>query len=151
MKKIKKFLFNERSIDKDELCREYGFSKGKFFHIKTSEVGLDDCLNSYTANLHDATRTVFNSILLQKQPSFFCSWFMPSIESRAESQEYSPCCLGHCSEQRRHLALCLIKLYSNQRTQSAGFEDAVNFALTAGGRVKKWQPAIRDRQEENKK
>lgn len=51
----------------------------------------------------------------------------------------------------RHFALSLSKLYPNQRKQRAGFEDTVNFALTAGGRVKQWQPAIRDRREENKK
>jgi len=71
--------------------------------------------------------------------------------SRAESQKYSPCSLGRSSGKERHFALCLIKLYPSQTKQTAGFEDAVNFALTAGGTVKQWQPAIRDRREENKK
>lgn len=121
------------------------------FMWKCLKFALDDSLQSYPANFHHATWTVCNSVLLEKQPWFFCSQFILGVGSRTESQKCSPCCPGHSSGQGRHFVLCLIKLYPNQGKQTAGFEDTLNFALTAGSRVKQWQPAIRDRREENKK
>lgn len=107
-----------------------------------------DSVKAYPANFTMSPGQPVMVSYCRHRLGLFCSQFRLGVGSRAEAQE---CCPEHSSGQGRHFALSLIKLYPNQRKQRAGFEDTVNFALTAGGRVKQWQPAIRDRREENKK
>lgn len=111
---------------------------------------FDNSLKSYPADLHHATGITCSSVLLETQPWLFRSWFMLGAGLRCRN--VLPAAWGiPVGRVQTHFTLCLMELYSNQRKQTAGFEDTVNFALTAGSRVRQWQPAIRDTREENKK
>lgn len=111
---------------------------------------FNNSLKSYPADLRHVTEITCSSVLLQTQPWPFCSRFM--LGAGLSCRNALPAAWGIPEGRvQTHFTLCFMELYSNQRKQTAGFGDTVNFALTAGSRVRQWQPAIRDRREENKK